>query len=794
MLPAEMPSADDTARPPPAACALPDEEAVAWDDPQEQARFTQAVHDQAGRPARRRSVLIIEGMYCAACSVHIEQALLRLPGVLEADVNPASRRASVLWDPDRVHASEMARAVAHAGYRAYPALSVQAEADRRREERLALWRLFVAGFCMMQVMMYAVPTYGVAPTGSPDMSGDIWRLLQWASWLLSIPVLLFSAGPFLQGAWRDLRARRIGMDVPVALGIVVTFIASTGATFDPGGLFGEEVYFDSLTMFVFFLLGGRYLVLRAHGVTAGALEALMQRLPETVEREAADGRLETLPVSRLQAGDRVRVRAGQAFPADGHIEDGTAWVDEALLTGESAAQERGPGQPVVAGSFNLSAPVWVRVERVGRDTRYARIVELMQRAATERPAFVQAVDRIAGPFLWAVLAAAALCALAWAFIEPSRSVWVAVAVLIVTCPCALSLATPSALLSAAGALARRGVLVQRLQALEALAQAQVFVFDKTGTLTEDRLELGGCDVLDGRWSRQQALAHAAALAQASLHPVSRALVEAAEPDDHAASMLDVRELPGSGLEGRDAQGRTWRLGSLSHVRAGAARSAASDQAPAGPEAWLSVDGTLVARFELSERLRPDARATIAALRAQGMETVLLSGDRPEASQALARSLGMDRWHGGALPEDKLALVRQAQAQGRKLAMVGDGVNDGPVLAQADVSLAMGQGAALARAQADITLMSARLADVVTAWSMARRTVRIIRQNLAWAAAYNAVGIPMAALGWMPPWLAGLGMAASSVLVIANAWRLTRPDGAADPTVPLTIAPATATGP
>ncbi|MFN3298089.1 heavy metal translocating P-type ATPase, partial [Caldimonas sp.] len=442
MDPAEMSSADDPAHPPPAACVLPDQEAVAWDDPLEQARFTQAVPDQAGGPGRRRSALIIEGMDCAACSVQVEQALLRLPGVIDAEVNPASRRASVLWDPDRVQASMIARAVADAGYRAYPAMSVQAEADRRREERLALWRLFVAGFCMMQVMMYAVPTYGVAPSGSQDMSGDIWQLLQWASWLLSIPVLLFSAGPFLQGAWRDLRARRIGMDVPVALGIVVTFIASTGATFDPGGLFGEEVYFDSLTMFVFFLLGGRYLVLRSHSATAGALEALMQRLPETVERESADGRLETLPVSRLQAGDRVRVRAGQAFPADGHIEAGTAWVDEALLTGESAAQERGPGQAVVAGSFNLSAPVWVRVERVGRDTRYARIVELMQRAATERPAFVQAVDRIAGPFLWAVLAAAALCALAWAFIDPGRSVWVAVAVLIVTCPCALSLATP----------------------------------------------------------------------------------------------------------------------------------------------------------------------------------------------------------------------------------------------------------------------------------------------------------------------------------------------------------------
>jgi Cu2+-exporting ATPase len=437
--------------------------------------------------------------------------------------------------------------------------------------------------------------------------------------------------------------------------------------------------------------------------------------------------------------------------------------------------------------------VWVRVERVGEDTRYAQIVELMQRAATDRPPFVQAVDRIAAPFLWAVLAAAGLCALAWAFIDPSRSVWVAVAVLIVTCPCALSLATPSALLSAAGALARRGVLVQRLQALEALAQARIFVFDKTGTLTEDRLELSRCDVPGPSGSRKDVLARAAALAQASLHPVSRALVEAAAAV-RAPELAEVREQAGRGLEGRDVRGRLWRLGTRSHALGAAEPEAMpSSQAAGGPQAWLSVDGELVARFEFSERLRPDARATIAALRAEGLETVLLSGDRPEAAQALARVLGMDRWQGGAGPEDKLTLVRDAQARGLKLAMVGDGVNDGPVLAQADVSLAMGQGAALARAQADFTLMSGRLGDVVAAWSLARRTVRIVRQNLAWAAAYNATGIPLAAIGWMPPWLAGLGMAASSLLVIVNAWRLTRPAEAPGHSAPLPLASVTAAG-
>ncbi len=738
-------------------------DAAVLDDPAELDTFTRWSEGEGGARTGD-SVFAIEGMYCAACSITIEQALQGLPGVLSAEVLPATRRAHVRWDPRRTRASALVEAVEKAGYRAYPALSVQAEAARRAEQRRSLWRLFVAGFCMMQVMMYAVPTYYSTPG---DMTGDIWQLLQWASWLLSIPVVLFAAGPFFKGALAHLRARRIGMDVPVSIGIVVTFVASTGATFDPGGIFGHEVYFDSLTMFVFFLLCGRHLELKARGRAAGALEGLMRRLPETVDRLREDGTVEAVSLRRLSVGDRVRVRAGQAFPADGTLLEGSAQVDEALLTGESRSVLRSPGHAVVAGSFNLSAPVVMRVDRVGDDTRYARIVSLMERASLDRPELARLADRVAVPFLWGVLIAAAGSALAWSFIDPSRSVWVAVAVLIVTCPCAISLATPSALLAATGTLARRGILVQRLQALEALAQADLFVFDKTGTVTQDRLALAEVEPVAG-WSREAVLAHAGSLAALSLHPVSRALREAA-PSGAAAAWSEVREVAGQGLEGRDAQGRLWQLGKPvdGHRRM---------QADA-PQAWLSCDGVTVARFGFVESLRPDARAALAALQAQGVKVKLLSGDRPAAARVVGDELGVQDVQAGASPEDKLAAVTLAQQAGLRVVMVGDGLNDGPVLAKADVSFAMGQGAPLTQARSDFTVLSGRLGDIVEARALAVRTLRIIRQNLAWSALYNAVSIPLALVGWMPPWLAGLGMAGSSLFVVLNATRLARSGGA-----------------
>jgi Cu2+-exporting ATPase len=739
----------------------------ALDDPLNQSAFTTWKQGQGGE-REATSQFRLSGMYCAACAGLIETALEGVDGVLEARVHSATSLALVRWDPRRTRASALVEAVQRAGYGAVPDAAASARSQREAEQRKALWRMFVAGFCMMQVMMYATPAYVSAPG---DITPDMQRLLQWASWVLSLPVMLFSAGPFFSGAWRSLRQRRLGMDVPVALGIAVTFIASSGATFDAGGPFGHEVYFDSLTMFVFFLLGGRYLELRARHRVALALEAGTARLPDSVQRVREDGSTELVAVARLAAGDRVRVTAGQAFPADGVLLEGRTLADEALLTGESAPVPKHDGDEVVAGSLNLRAPVLMQVLRLGEDTRQAGIVALMRSALTQRPRLVQQAERLAGPFLWTVLALAAGAAAVWSVVDPSRAVWVAVSVLIVTCPCALSLAAPSALLAATGALARRGVLLQRLEALEGLAGVDTVVFDKTGTLTRDRLELAEVRVLREGDDAPSLLASAASLASLSSHPASQALV-AAGAQASAVGWTDVEEHAGHGLEARAGDGSVWRLGRRDWVDASAAGDDADDAALCfGPA------GQVRAAFMLREQLRDDAQATIDRLGREGLRVALLSGDAPGRAEALARRLGITDVRGGATPADKLAAVAAWQAEGRRVAMVGDGLNDAPVLARSDVSIAFAHGSAVARSGADVVLLGERLGDVAIARRQAQRTLRVIRQNLAWAAVYNAACVPLALMGWLPPWAAGIGMASSSLLVVLNALRVARIDDA-----------------
>ncbi|MCG2595515.1 cadmium-translocating P-type ATPase [Ramlibacter sp. XY19] len=699
---------------------------------------------------RREAFLAIQGMYCAACTLAIEQALKPLPGVHEVAVNGATEIARVVWSPQQGQPSQWLAALHEAGYGGLPAGDQLAALPRLQAQRRLLWRWLVAGFCMMQVMMYAVPAY-VAQPG--EMTPDAAALLRWASWLLTLPVLLFSCSPFFSCAWRDLTARRIGMDVPVALGILIAFGASTAATFDPQGPLAGEVWYDSLTMFVFFLLSGRLLEQRLRDRTAGSLEALLRRLPESVERLREDGSGERVPARSLVVGDRIRVRAGEAFPADGCVLEGASQVDEALLTGEARPLRRTVGDAVVAGSHNLSGTLVLRVERTGADTRFAQIVALMERASTAKPRLAQLADRIASPFLCAVLLAAGAAAWWWWPQGPGHALGIAVAVLIVTCPCALALATPAATLAAAGALARRGILVRRLEALEAAAALDTVLFDKTGTLTADRLSVVAVRTRPGV-SEAQALEWAGALAKHSLHPVSRAVAGG----ELAAS--EVVEHPGRGVEGVvQGIGRMW-WGRFANPPCEGSASLADDQG------WI-------ASFFLDETLRPGAAEAVAGLQGQGLRTEILSGDSAAAVQLLADRVGIRLAHGGQSPQDKLDRLAALQDAGRRVAMVGDGLNDGPVLARADVAIAVGDAVPLAQARCDFIVPGGQPAALPLLLRQARRTRSVVRQNLAWAAAYNAVCVPLALAGQMPPWLAGLGMAASSLFVVLNAARLAR---------------------
>ncbi len=719
--------------------------------------FTEWKSDVSGaRHARSR--LLLSGMHCASCAGLIESLLHAQAGVRLAQVSPATQRLTLDWQPEATSLDALRAALSGAGYDFAPDLAAPARDLRRREHRQAVWRLFVAGFLMMQVMMLAWPSYVAGPGEMPE---DQAALLRWGQWVLTLPVMLLSAGTFFQAAWSQLRGGRLGMDVPVSLGLLVAFVAGSGATLDPAGSFGHEVFFDSITMFVSFLLGARYLELRARHRAAEALEAVAGGLPDPVERRGADGGWEWVEAECLAPDDLVRVVAGQRVPADARVEQGESATDESLLTGESRAVRKSVGDEVLAGSVNLSGVLLLRVRRVGEDTRLAGIRQLMTQAFQDRPEALRAADRVAGWFLAAVLVLAAGAAVAWQFIDPSRALAVSVSVLIVTCPCALSLAAPAAWVSAAGALARRGLLLSRLDAIESMADVDLIVTDKTGTLTESvpRLLRQWPAALDA-----ETLEAATVLSSSSRHPMSRALLETLSRDADKASWRAIQEIGGHGMQGIDAQGHSWRLG--------AAAWAAADHLP-DASLVLARDGVAQASWHFGEALRDGAREAVAAWRAQGLDVELLSGDASPRVGAIARLAGIDRWRGSATPEDKLSHVATLQTLGRRVLMIGDGINDAPVLARAQVSIAMGQGADLAKARADALLVGGRLEAVAAALALARRTHRVVRQNLAWAALYNAVCVPLALIGWLPPWAAGLGMALSSVAVVGNAARLGR---------------------
>jgi Cu2+-exporting ATPase len=740
------------------------------DHAQEWSDFSQ-VNDQATNTWT--SSVVFEGMHCTACAINIEEALLAVPGVLSAQISAASHRGRIVWSAQTTKPSHWMKAVAKLGYTTLPANDALANEMRRADARKMLWRLGVAGLCMMQVMMYATPVYFSDPQ---DMAPDMVQLLRWASWVLSLPVLFFSCTPFFATAWRDLRQQKISMDLPVAIGMLVTFGISTLGTFEPAGTFGAEVYFDSFTMFVFFLLTGRWLELRLRDKTAGALEAVMNRLPDAVHRKTDTGAWAMTTLRHLKAMDVIQVRAGEAFAADGRIVCGATQVDEALLTGESRPLARALGSHVLAGSLNLTATVEVQVTGLGQQTQFGQMVKLMESASVSKPHMALLADRIAKPFLWGVLIAAALAA-AWGWQQsPAHALMVAVSVLIVTCPCALSLATPAAMLSAAGALAKGGVLLRKLQALQTLASVDTVIFDKTGTLTNENFSLDRISTREGV-SNSQALHWAATLAHHSLHPVSRALVKAQSSHGNESLQLEnIQEFAGQGVQAtlrtfqaqtntsQPKQVRELRLGSavfcgLNDTKEDVLHACLSDQ-----EGWLAT-------FEFIETLRPEAEATLRALEQMGLHIQVLSGDGQASVNQLASRLGIQNAKGACSPEEKLKQVKWAQSQGHRVAMVGDGLNDGPVLAGADVSFALGQALPLAQSKADFVLMASDLKPLVATFMLSRKTLQIVKQNLVWAAVYNFACVPLAMLGYLPAWLAGLGMACSSLGVVINAMRL-----------------------
>ena len=717
----------------------------------------------------REASLLLDGITCSACIWLNEQHLLKLPGILSVEINYSSHRARVRWDNTRVQLSSILEAVRTIGYRAYPYGAERQEVLNQLERKQAISRLWVAGLSMMQVMMYAGPIY-LAPDG--EISPHFLWLLHWASCLLTVPVVLYSAWPFYIGTWRDLRIRRVGMDAPVTIGILAAFLSSLWALINQ---IEQGIYFDSVSMFVFLLLGGRYLEGIARRKAGDATERLLKRIPVFAHHLAgwptSRDSIE-IAVAQLRPGEVVLIKPGEIIPVDGVVLDGCSASNEALLTGESRPVTKDPGARVIAGSFNIVSPLLVRVEQIGPGTRLEGIVRLMDQTLSEKPRIALLADRFASWFVALLLLVAICTYVSWFNVEPGRALWIMVAVLVISCPCALSLATPAALIAASSHLAALGVLTTRGNALETLPKISDVVFDKTGTLTHGDMQLLDCWTALGR-DPAMVLNTAAALERGSEHPVASALITAAcnGPQQIAERIFNH---PGQGVSGQ-LDGRTWWIGSPEFIasKVGSCPLPALDWHENRTLIALADDSALVALFVLGEGVRADAALLLRKLKQRGLCVHLLSGDSAGSVASLAKQLGMDAYMARASPEDKVAYIAGLQAAGKRVLMVGDGINDAPVLVKADVSIGMGGGADVTRASVDMILIGDELGPIYDAFELARRTLSVIRQNLCWAAAYNIVALPLAITGYVTPGLASLGMASSSLIVVGNALRLVK---------------------
>ena len=638
----------------------------------------------------RAATVYVGGMYCSACSWLIETTMSKQPGILTADVNPITHRLRLQFPASGSSLSGYLATLARLGYQPQPLSPESTDRPEVAEQRAALKRLLVASLGMMQVMMFAVGLYAMDYQG---VDADMQHFLRLVSFFVTTPVVFYAARPFFTSAWRGVVGRKPGMDLPVSLAIGAAYAASVYQTFTRG----EAVWFDSVTMFVFFLTLGRFLEMRARHRSIDRSAALSSALPNTATRIDADEHL-VVPVNQLRRGDRVLIRAGDPIPADGVLLEGRTSVDEALLTGEARPQPKQSGDELSAGSVNLDGKIEMQVTRTGSDTTLGTISRLSEQGRYARPAFVTLADRIASYIVVALLVVATGVAIAWYFIDPERAFVVTLSVLVVTCPCALALATPAAFAAAGSRLSQLRLLVTDGNAIETLSRATTAVFDKTGTLTMGMPRITSLFVIDNAWTEKDCRLMAAALEHASTHPLARAF---ALPDSLPA-VANEKITVGQGVSGL-IDGREWRIGSAAFVGGGAAAEDGSTTS-----VFL---GQVVAWFELDDALRPDAGAVVARLRELGLAVTLVSGDNRAAVENVAARLGIRDSHFECAPEDKLRIIEEAQARGERVVMIGDGINDAPVLAGADASIAPAHGALLAQTSADVIMLGETLGPV-----------------------------------------------------------------------------------
>jgi Cu2+-exporting ATPase len=692
--------------------------------------------------------LQIGGMGCPACALEIERELRTLPGLAGVRVDPATAEARFSLTDARTGLDAALAGIRRLGYRATPAGSEAAAAARAAERRTALKRLAVAGFGMMQAMMFAFALYGADEF---RMDPAIVSFLRYLSLVVTVPVVWYSGAPIFIAAVNQLRTARPGMDVPVSFGIAVALVASVANTLAGSG----DVFFDAVTMFIFFLGTSRFVEMASRHQVNTVTEAMAWLLPAQALR-IVGGRTEAVAPARLRPGDLLLVNRGDLVAADGTVETGASVFEESMLTGESRPLARGPGERVAGGSVNLGAGVQVRVTATGEATALAGVLRLLERSRLARPRLLTLADTAARWFAIALLVLALATAACWWWLDPTRLLPAVIAVLVVACPCALSLAAPTGMAVANAALARLGLLAVSGTAVEQLARIDYLIVDKTGTLTAGRPRVTQLSGPPG------AMALAAALERYSSHPLATAF---RPHEDPAVEAADVVETPGVGVAGRLVGGSDLPVGT--ELRLQAVRGTQADD----PDLQLLAAGRELATFRIEDPLRPEATDAIAALRALGVEIEIASGDRPAVVGSVAAALGIPRWQARLTPADKVARVEALQATGRRVLMVGDGINDAPVLAAADASVVMRSGSALAQTCGDLLMLDQAWGALPAAIVVARQARLRLTQNLRWAVVYNVAAAPLAAAGLVAPWLAALGMSLSSVLVVLNARRI-----------------------
>ncbi|EGR0196955.1 MULTISPECIES: heavy metal translocating P-type ATPase [Vibrio] len=690
--------------------------------------------------------LSLEGVSCAACAWLIEKQVSNTAGLVSIRVNTTTNRALLAWDKTQVRLSELLSVIHKLGYKAAPFEADKQEASYHRMMKQYLYRLGIAGLATMQVMMLAVALY-LEVFG--DLEPEFKSYFRWVSLIFATPVLLYSALPFYLNAWRSIKGRTLGMDVPVSIALIFAYVASLVATVTEQG----EVFFESISMFTFFLLVGRFLEMRARRKAAAASGNLLKLIPAIAT--TLDG--DQIPVKTLKVGDRIRVLPGEHIPADGKVISGRIHIDESMLTGESVHVVKREGDIVYAGTLNGDESFELEVVSSKADSMISNIVRLQDEAQHSKPKIAEIADIVARYFVGVILIISAGTWFYWHQTKPDDAFWIMLSVLVATCPCALSLATPTALTCATSRMGNFGILLRKGHVFETLCKINHLVVDKTGTLTKGDIEICDTKVLSDL-PKEDCLSLAAALEAHANHPIARSFASYAN-DDFIVS--DVQNVIGSGIEGI-WNGKIVKIGSAAFVQG---KESGESQA-----VYLSVDGKHVASFYYRDPIRKESKAFIQRFADAGIKTTLLTGDSLSNAQPVANEIGIDHIVASAKPEDKLAYLKSLDENSITM-MVGDGINDAPTLAGAHLSVAMGGGTDVAKASADMTLLGDNLEKLLEARLLALRTRKIIRENLAWSLGYNLLILPLAVAGLVAPYIAVVGMSASSIIVVSNSLRL-----------------------